>query len=162
MYMHTHNPSFYLYLLLSTRKPDEWSAEGKGPACYLEFQRSVYQRMLYLRNTCFFIIFLKQQQQGSWTMSKKMQAEAQILLKKSTQEKPHYAVQSLAAVALQCSANDPAFLILQQMWATKYVISIPTSSDPPAQVSSSTLFLPVSNGIVLVIILFTSYSFFFF
>lgn len=57
MYMHTHNPSFYLYLLLSTGKPDEWSAERRGPACYLEFQRAVYQRMLYLRNTCFFIFF---------------------------------------------------------------------------------------------------------
>lgn len=37
MSRHTHNSSFYLYLFLMTEKPDEYSAEGRRPACYLEF-----------------------------------------------------------------------------------------------------------------------------
>lgn len=37
MSRHTHNSSFYLYLFLMNEKPDEYSAEGRRPACYLEF-----------------------------------------------------------------------------------------------------------------------------
>lgn len=37
MSRHTHNLSFYLYFFLTTEKPDEYSAEGRRPACYLEF-----------------------------------------------------------------------------------------------------------------------------
>lgn len=60
MYMHTHNPSFYLYLLLLTGKPDEWSAEGRRPACYLKFQRSVQQRdTLFMKHMLFYFFFFE-------------------------------------------------------------------------------------------------------